>query len=245
MTVVTGVGLALAGRLEPTKIELRSGELTCLVGPNGSGKTSLLHALADISRPAGEVRIDGVDPKRLAPALRSQLLSFLPASRELTWPLSVRDLARLGVYGEDRDQRVEATLAFFGLEAMEERRVDRLSTGERSRVLIARALASDARLLLLDEPTANLDPAWQLRLLGHLKDLAANQGRAVLVALHDLDAARRYGGRLLVMDRRRLAADGDPETLLKGSQVSEIFEMAWSAEGWRPFRRTGDPQSSR
>jgi iron complex transport system ATP-binding protein len=244
MSLVAGVGLAIPGRLQPCAIELRSGELTCLIGPNGSGKTSLLHALAGIGRAQGKVLIDGIDPRGLAPALRSRLLSFLPASRELVWPLSVRDLTALGLYGDERDRRIGESLAFFGLETMAERRVDRLSTGERSRVLIARALASDARLLLLDEPTANLDPSWQLRLLDRLKELAAKEGHVVLIALHDLDAAGRFADRLLVMDSGRIAADGEPRLLLESRQVADIFEISWTPEGWCAVRRTGDPQSS-
>jgi iron complex transport system ATP-binding protein len=224
-------GLALPGRLHETSLRLAAGELACLVGPNGSGKTSLLHAVAGIGAPAGEVRIDGVRPKRLGPAQRLRLLSFLPATRELRWPLRARDLILLGGAGEAEAAAIEDRLE---LQPVAERRVDRLSTGERSRVLIARALAPRPRLLLLDEPTANLDPLWQIRLMEMLKADLPSTGQAALVAIHDLDAAGRYADRLIVMDQGRIAADGDPGEILAGPVITEVFGIERMGGEWRP-----------
>ena len=244
MSPVTGSGLTFPGRLEPTNLALRPGELTCLIGPNGSGKTSLLHAFAGIGRPRGDVRIGEIDPRMVPPAQRSAMLSYLPASRELLWPLAARDLVALGLHGEQTQQMVQSALALMELEPVAGRRVDRLSTGERARVLIARALAARPSLLLLDEPTANLDPLWQLRLMSHLEALARQERRTILVALHDLDAAGRHADRLLVMERGRIAADGDPAALLRSSHMPEIFGIAWSEDGWRPVSPSEGRRSS-
>ena len=228
MTLLSAEGLSLAGRLEPTFLTLGQGTLTCLIGPNGSGKTSLLHAIAGIGSPDGQVRIDGIDPWRLGPPNRQRLLTYLPASRDVRWPLTAGDLIRLG--GEDR---IEPILAELELEPFANRRVDRLSTGERARVLLARALAPRPRLLLLDEPVANLDPLWQIRLMRHLRAVALERGRAVLMAAHDLQLAGDYADRLIVMDRGRVAADGGPE-LLDGPQMPAVFGVERRGGAWRP-----------
>ena len=202
-----------------------------LVGPNGSGKTSLLHALARIGPATGEVRIDGLRPEDLPPERRKRLLSYLPASRDSAWPLTVRDLVFLGASEAEADEAMaELDLARFA-----GRRIDRLSTGERSRVLIARALAPKPRLLLLDEPVANLDPLWQLKLMDHLRLVTRRDGQAALIAAHDLDLAAAYADRLIVMNRRRIVADGDPKVLLESPLIQEVFGIARRNGTWRPI----------
>ena len=229
--LVQAQGLALPGRLHETALDLAAGELVCLVGPNGSGKTSLLHALAGIGRPKGEVRIDGTALHSAAPAQRARLLSFLPATRELRWPLHARDLILLGGATHAQAADIEVRLA---LAPVADRRLDRLSTGERSRVLIARALAPQPKLLLLDEPTANLDPLWQIRLMEMLRETIGRSGQAALVALHDLDAAARYADRLIVMAGGRIAADGAPASIIDGAVIPAVFGIARAGGGWRP-----------
>ena len=120
--------------------------------------------------------------------------------------------------------------------ALLDRRVDTLSTGERSRVLIARALAPRPRLLLLDEPTANLDPLWQIRLMELVRAELSGADRAALVAIHDLDAAARYADRIIVMDKGRIAAEG-----LDGPHVAEIFGIERVDGRWQAVRPPADP----
>jgi len=224
-----GEGLALAGRLEPAGLTIAAPALLCLVGPNGSGKTSLLHALARIGGPAGTVRIAGEDPEALGPDDRKRLLAYLPASRDIAWPLSARDVIALGL---PAGAAPDAAVAALGVDAFAERRVDRLSTGERSRVLIARALAPAPRLLLLDEPAANLDPAWQLRLMALLGELVRERGIGVVAALHDLDLAARFADRLVLMEGGRIAAEGTAAELLDGSHLRAVFGIERGREGW-------------
>jgi iron complex transport system ATP-binding protein len=227
MSRLTANSLSLNGRLMETSLTLEAGTLTCLIGPNGSGKTSLLHAIAGIGSPQGEVRIDGIDPWRASPAERPRLLAFLPASRDIKWPVTAADLIRLG--GETD---IGPILAELELEPFAGRRVDQLSTGERARVLIARALAPRPEVLLLDEPVANLDPLWQIRVMGGLRGLARN-GQSVLMAAHDLDLAGRYADRLLVMNEGRIVDDGDAD-LLDSATVAEVFGVERRGGAWQP-----------
>jgi iron complex transport system ATP-binding protein len=231
------LGLALPGRLQPIDLTIERPALVALVGPNGSGKTSLLHALARIGKAQGEVRIDGTDPAALAPEARRRLLAYLPASRDVAWPVTARDLVALG------GGRFDAVAPALDLEPLADRRIDRLSTGERSRILLARALAPRPSLLLLDEPAANLDPAWQLRLMETLRACVA-AGQAVIAAFHDLDLAARYADRMLVMSGGRIAADGAPAEALAGEVVERVFEIRREGADWALVSPSADRRSS-
>ena len=231
MSLLVAEGLSLPGRLAETALALEPGTLTCLIGPNGSGKTSLLHALAGIGPRTGRVAIDGVDPRSLGPGERQRLLGFLPASRDVKWPLAARDVIALG--GGD-PASTEMAVEALDLGALVDRRVDRLSTGERSRVLIARVLAARPRVALLDEPVANLDPLWQLKLLDLLHDGMCGPDRALLIAIHDLDLAGAYADRIIILDKGRIVADGAPDDLLGGPKIPEVFGVKKEGGTWRP-----------
>ncbi|HYI41368.1 MAG TPA: ABC transporter ATP-binding protein [Allosphingosinicella sp.] len=228
--LLTAEQAALPGRLGPVDFRMGGPELVCLVGPNGSGKTSLLHALARIGAPSGEVRIDGRRPEDLGPAERRRLLSYLPASRDIAWPLAAADVVRLGAGEAETLEAMEA----LELDRFARRRVDRLSTGERSRVLIARALAPRPRLLLLDEPVANLDPLWQLRLMEMLR-LAVAGGQGAMVAMHDLDLAARYADRLVLMENGGIVADGEPVSVLGSERLEAVFGIRKVGGEWHPL----------
>jgi iron complex transport system ATP-binding protein len=232
--LLTAEGLALEDRLSPTNLLLDAACLCCLVGPNGSGKTSLLHAIAGVGQPEGEVRIDGENPRKLQPQRRQRLFTYLPASREIKWPISGAELIALGNESEEGISR--DILDTLELEILLDRRVDRLSTGERSRVLIARALAAEPRLLLLDEPLANLDPSWQLKLCEYLRDLTRTLRCSMVMAVHDLEIARRYSDRLIIMSEGKVAADGTPAALLESAEAKRIFGVERRDEGWRLIR---------
>jgi ABC-type cobalamin/Fe3+-siderophores transport system ATPase subunit len=176
--------------------------------------------------------LDGADARRVGPERRSRLMTYLPAGRDTPWPLLARDLIALG--------GAKGELPELELGPLLDRRIDTLSTGESGRVLLARALAPRPRLLLLDEPTANLDPLWRIRVMELVRAEVADADRAALVAIHDLDAALLHADRILVMDGGRIVGEG-----LSDEQLARVFGIARGPDGWRPvFSPSADRRSS-
>jgi len=224
--LLTAKAISLAHRLAPTDLALRAGALTAVIGPNGSGKTSLLRALGRIERPGGKVYFDGQDLDRQAPAWRAARLGYLPAGREIAWAIPVRDLLDLGSRAA-ADERRAGVIDQLELGLLLDRPVDQLSTGERSRVLLGRLLLGRPRLLLLDEPLSHLDPYWVLGVLGLLRE-AAHSGASVVVTLHDLHQIGRFD-RVLVMKNGELAADGSPRDVVTSPVFERVFRISADA----------------
>ena len=240
MTALVATAVAIPDRLAPTDLALDAGALVALVGPNGGGKTSLLRALAGVEEAEGEVFIHGTSIARLNEARRRRLLAFVPASRDIGWPIAARDVIALGL-GQRDDDRIDELVDLFDLGALAGRPVSQLSTGERTRVLLARAMAARPRLLLLDEPFANLEPYWVLRLAQMLRAVAAD-GALVLVALHDLHQLERFDRALLVAGGK-VQMDEAPADLVASERFEEIFRITAAQDGWTI--RPADRQSSR
>ena len=234
-------GIALEGRLDATDLRIMPGELIAVIGPNGGGKTSLLRALAGIERDRGTVDIAGELLDGVPAARRAGLLGFLPASRDTVWPIKASDVIQLGAARHD-PARLEELIAMLGLEQLASRRADRLSTGERARVLLARALYSRPRLLLLDEPLSNLDPYWALTIVDILGTAVAGEGCAALVALHDLDMGRSFE-RMLLVERGKIIADAPPVEIMGSEVLGAAFGIERSEGSWR-VRRSEDRRSS-
>ena len=239
-SLVVGRGLRTEGRLQPTDLDLGGGSLTALVGPNGSGKTSLLHALAGIRPAVGSVEVAGQPLHGQLPARLQRSVGLLTADRHIAWPISGRDLLTLGSAAAPDWGPITEALA---LQPLLVRRVDRLSSGERARLLLARVLASDPQLLLLDEPLANLDPYWQLVFMGLLRDRARRSNRAVVLAIHDLATAVRFADRLLLMADGAIAWDGPAAALQASGEADRVFNAEWTGADWRLNRPEG-PRSS-
>lgn len=234
-------GIAIDGRLDPTHLDVAPGSMVALIGPNGSGKTSLLRALAAIEMTGGNVAIDGEGLASSPPARRSRLLTFLPASRDLVWPMRARDVIALGLT-RAQPARVDGLLGKLELRALADRPANRLSTGERARVLLARALAPSPRLLLLDEPLSNLDPYWVLKILELLRQTVRETQCSAVVSLHDVDRVEAFD-RVLLVDQGRVVADLPPGAMLASDQMSRSFRIKRSEKGWRVSAPEG-PRSS-
>lgn len=232
--------VAIPGRLIPTELTIEVGQLVAMIGPNGGGKTSLLRAIARTEDATGAVQVDGRDLDSTREAERRRLVSFMPASRETPWPIRVTDFIALGL-GSPEDERITELVAALELDLLTERPIDRLSTGERARAMLARALASKARLLLLDEPFSNLDPYWVLRTIDLLRSEIARNASSALVSVHDLALIERFD-RALLVSRGIVVGDGDPAAVLASDAFSATFRIQPAGSGWA--LRSADPQSS-
>ncbi|MCY7338384.1 MAG: ABC transporter ATP-binding protein [Sphingomonas bacterium] len=241
MTSLAATGVGIVSRLLTSDLAVDAGQMVALVGPNGGGKTSLLRALARVEHAAGTVLIDGEDIDALGEARRRRLLAFLPASREVGWPIAARDVIALGLARRDA-ARVDELITLLELGALAERPINMLSTGERARVLLARALAARPKLLLLDEPFANLEPYWVLRLIEILRDLA-DDGTMVLVALHDLAQLDAFDRALLIAEGR-IQIDETPASLVASERFKTIFRLRREDGKWA-IKRSAGRRSSR
>ena len=212
-------------------LTLNAGELVALVGPNGAGKTTLMRALAGLIPADGTIALDGRPLSSLKARERARAIAYLPQGHVFHWPMSVASIVMLGraphadrfsaVTPDDRSA-VERALAMTETEAFADRAVTTLSGGERARVALARALATQARVLLADEPTAALDPRHQLTVMELLRQ-AARGGGAVLAIMHDLTLAARFADRVAVVDHGAIVADGDPAAAMSHERLAAVF----------------------
>jgi len=221
--------------LRNVSISFAAGEVGGLVGPNGAGKTTLFRvALRLLAAQAGNVRLLDRDVANWPAQALARAVAYLPQEAEAHWPVQARRLVALGrlphraPFAElkEADERaIDDALVRCDAEAFASRAMDQLSAGERARVLLARALAVGAPLLLADEPAAHLDPAHQLRLMELLRVEAA-RGTAVIVTLHDLSLASRFCDRIVVMNEGQVAADGAAGDALTDDVLRSVFAIS-------------------
>jgi len=234
--------------LDGVTLTLPPGSMTVLLGPNGAGKTTLLRVLAGVLGPtSGDVRLGGTPLRDLGRKAVARRCAYLPQHTGTSFEIRVEDAVALGRYPHvglwrslsraDYD-RVHWALERVGLTALRHRTVPTLSGGERQRAFLARALAQEAPILLLDEPLAALDIGRQLDLLALLAELHGD-GHTILAALHDLRPAMEFFPRALLLDAGRLIVDGPAEAVVFGDSFEGVFGVRVSrilGIGFSPLR---------
>lgn len=218
-------------------LHVAGGELVGLIGPNGAGKSTLLRAMLGIrEKSAGVITLNDGDFLAMPGQERARSVAFLPQERRVEWRLPAYDIVMLGRYPhqtgfggptpEDR-AAVDRALEAVDGHGLRDRPVSVLSGGERTRILLARALAVEAPILLVDEPIAALDPYHQLHVMEILRE-RARDGAGVLAVIHDLTLAQRFMDRLILVDAGRIVAEGPPDAVLTAERLATVYRIAGS-----------------
>lgn len=217
------------------ELAVPNGRVTVIVGPNACGKSTTLRALGRLLKPkSGSVLLDGEELARIATRKIAQSIGLLPQSPSAPEAITVADLVSRGrqphqhwwqQWSREDERAVTEAMARTDVTDLAERSVDELSGGQRQRVWIAMALAQETDLLLLDEPTTFLDIAHQVEVLDLVRRLNHEQGRTVVIVLHDLNQAARYADHLVAMKEGRVVAEGPPSAIVTADLVREVFGL--------------------
>lgn len=218
--------------LEGFELSAAVGGVYALTGPNGAGKSSALKALAGLLPCSGQLQVGGRDLRSLSPRERARELAYVPQQSLLTSGISVRDVVLQGRYAHDavwphkhkhkHTGPVDHAMQQTDVLGLADRPWNQLSGGEQRRVLLARALATEAKVILLDEPTTSLDVAHALQLLLQLRELA-EQGRCIVAVLHDLDQVQRYAERSVLLQRGRTVAAGPTSEVITSENIRRVY----------------------
>jgi iron complex transport system ATP-binding protein len=251
-------GYRSAPVVRDVSLRVRPGEVVALVGPNGSGKTTLVRIASRALPPnSGRVSVMGRDPYAVGAREAARLVAVVPQDVTPAFSFTALELVLMGRTpylspwggGGPRDwSRVREAMSATRVQHLADRPVEELSGGERRRVVLAQALAQDAPVLLLDEPTTHLDVRHVFDLLGIVRGLAAREGVAVLAILHDLNLAATTCDRIVVLDRGEVVANGTPESVVTSALLREVYgveaDVVTDDLTGRPSVRVGPPRAT-
>ncbi len=254
--VTAGYGAALPA-LRDVSLRVQPGEVVGLVGPNGSGKTTVVRVASRTLRPsAGAVRVAGRDPYAMPGRELARLVAVVPQDVLPAFSFTALEMVLMGrtpyasAWGGGSPEdwaRARSAMTAASVQHLADRPLEELSGGERQRVVLAQALAQDAPVLLLDEPTSHLDVRHVVDVLAIVRRLAEREGTAVLAVLHDLNVASIACDRLVVLDRGAVVAEGDPAAVLTHRLLREVYgidaEVVLDDATGRPSVRLGAPRA--
>lgn len=221
--------------LEEVSFDVAEGEFLGIIGPNGVGKTTLLKVITGVKSPLkGEVMLDGKKIKSLYRKEIARIMAVVPQISFIPPLFTVEDVVLMGRYPHQKSRFtttkedmavVEEAMKETNITHFRQRFVNELSGGERQEVIIARALAQKPKILLLDEPTANLDIKHQMRILGLVKTLVKENKITAILIIHDLNLAARFCDRLILLYNRKIYADGKPKDILTPHNLKIVYEV--------------------
>ena len=231
--VASNINVTLSAKaiLKGISVEFAENQLIGLIGPNGAGKSTLLRVLAGLQMlESGKVELNNQQLQDLSNLNLAKKITYLPQTHECHWPMTVERVVMLGRYphvdshrlDDVNMQAVEQAIKDVDIEHLVGRSVNELSGGERARVMLARALATQSDILLADEPIVSLDPRHQIEVMALLKTLA-EKGKTVIVVLHELHLAMRYCDSLVLLNKGQVASEGTPENVLTPEYMSTIY----------------------
>ena len=231
--------------LDNVSMELNRAEVLGIVGPNGTGKSTLIRCIDRILNPKrGSILLDGDYLNKLSRMEIARKIGYVPQSIQGVFPASVIDTVLMGrrpYLGwnnskEDLDYVLEV-LELLGMMEFAMRDINEISGGQQQKVLIARALAQKADILLLDEPTSNLDIKHQLEVMEIMKNIVKNKGISAIMALHDLNLASRYADRIIMMKEGKIFAGGSPASVLTEENIKQVYgvKALVNENGERPY----------
>ena len=216
--------------LRSVTMNAKEGEIVCLLGPNGAGKSTLLKCILGALRPQrGRITIDGEDISNLDPIELAKLIGYVPQAIERTFPLTVFEAILIGrlphLSWTPKPSDLEAVrhaMRLLGIENLAWKHLSELSGGQRQKVLLAMALAKEPSILLLDEPTSNLNLNSQHEVMDVIRDVVED-GKTAIVALHDLNLALRYADEVIIMKDGKVLANGKPTEVLNERIIESVY----------------------
>ena len=226
MALMSMEQLSIDQRVQKIDLQVQRGEILGLIGPNGAGKSSLLNALAGVLEYTGKIEMEGQALNSYSLQQRARMIALQPQFIESAWALSVHDIVSLGrIPWGDADQAIiQQAMQQASVTEFARRPVNQLSGGERARVWLARVLANQPQLLLVDEPVANLDIHYQQDVMQLLKEYA-RCGHAVIIAIHDLSLAAKYCDRLCLLSEGRVVQTGKIDRVLVVEILKQVFQI--------------------
>ncbi|MCK4736381.1 MAG: ABC transporter ATP-binding protein [Methanophagales archaeon] len=248
--------------LKDVCIELAASEMLGVVGPNGAGKSTLIRCIDRILAPQkGSILLDEQDIKEIRPIELAKKMGYIPQSTSQVFPATVFDTVlmgrrpHIGWRSSEKDtEKVLETLQMLNIEGFAMRDINELSGGQQQKVFIARALTQEPEVLLLDEPTSNLDIRHQLEVMDIIKNIVREKGISAIMAIHDLNLASRYADRIILMNSGEIFSAGDPVSALTPENIEHVYGVEVRVHNQdgshyivpiRPVRRNGNENKER
>ncbi|MEL4106119.1 ABC transporter ATP-binding protein [Oscillospiraceae bacterium WX1] len=226
--------------VDDLNFEVRPQEWLMLVGPNGAGKSTVVSAVSQLVAYSGDVLFEDSDIAKLKPKAAAKLFGVLTQNHTVGYSFTVEEVVRLGRYaystglfaeGSPEDTfKIDEAIRITGMEPYRKQSVLTLSGGELQRAFLAQLLAQDPRLLILDEPTNHLDLVYQKQIFELIREWLKTPGRAVVSVVHDLNLAKAYGTHAVLLDKGRIVAKGDVDSVLSPENLNDVYSMdvcAW------------------